>query len=132
MIASPLAPYTFGVKLVTVHDGDTLTVDLDLGMSMWHHGMVIRLLGLNARELDELGGTQARDNLAAVLLRTPPSLVTTVKPDKYGGRWLGHMILSDGTDLSAFLIATDWAAAWNGKGAKPLPPWPRSQDVRTV
>lgn len=119
--------YRYVATVTAVHDGDTITADVDLGFGVWVRAQVFRLLGLNARELADPGGPEARDNLAGLLL--PPTLMpavtlTSLKPDKYGGRWLAVITLADGRDLTSLLIATGWAAPWNGKGTKPVPPWP--------
>lgn len=124
----PQPAYTYTAVVLAVHDGDTITADVDLGFGVWIRGQAYRLLGCNAIELGAPGGKEARDNLAGLLL--PPTLMpavtlTSVKPDKYGGRWLCVITMPDGSDLVSRLIADGWAAAWNGRGVKPVPPWPR-------
>lgn len=110
------------------HDGDTGHF-LVTGPGGWTILWDIRLRGCNARELDEPGGQQAHDALTARLPVGTPVVLADVGPDKFGNRqdaavfYLGD----DGTvrDLTADLIAEDWAAAWNGLGKRPVPPWPR-------
>lgn len=122
----PQPAYTYTAVILSVHDGDTVRADVDLGFDTWLRGQSFRLLGCNARELAEPGGPEARDNLAAILAHQPGITLTSVKPDKFGGRWDCVITLDDGTDLVSLLIATGWAAPWNGRGMKPLPPWPRN------
>jgi hypothetical protein len=55
----------------------------------------------------------------------------TVKADKYGGRYDAQCVLSDGTDLVSLLVRKGWAMAWDGKGVKPVPPWPRVPTTTT-
>lgn len=123
--------YEYYAVLRNVHDGDSVTVDLDLGLDTWKHGVSLRLYGCNARELKDPGGVEARDNLAALLPVGLRVIVRSYKSgrdltdDKYGGRYDGQIILPDGDDLVTLLIAGQWVAPWNGKGPKPLPPWPR-------
>lgn len=121
----PNPAYRYEAVITAVHDGDTITADISLGFGVWMRAQVFRLLGCNARELADLGGPEARLNLAALLLAGPAVTLTSVKPDKYGGRWLAVVTLPDGVDLVARLVAEQWAAAWNGRGEKPVPPWPR-------
>lgn len=124
----PQPAYTYTAAVLSVHDGDTITADVDLGFGVWVSRQAFRLLGLNARELSQLGGPEARDNLAALLLSPTATHVvtlTSVKPDKFGGRYDAVITMPDGADLASLLIAEGWAAAWNGKGPKPVPPWPR-------
>lgn len=124
----PNPAYRYEAVITAVHDGDTLTADVSLGFGVWVRAQVFRLVGCNARELADPGGPEARDNLAGLLL--PPSLtpavtLTSIKPDKFGGRWDCVITLPAGVDLVAKLVAEGWAAPWNGRGAKPVPPWPR-------
>lgn len=115
--------YTYSATVLSVHDSDTVTLNVDLGFDTWHRG-AFRIHGINARELAEPGGKEARDHLA-VLLAGAKVVVDTVKPDKFGGRWGAHVKLADGRDLGALLVGEFWAASWDGRGAKPVPPWPR-------
>jgi endonuclease YncB( thermonuclease family) len=124
--------YEYSAIIRNVHDGDSITVDLDQGLGTWKHGLALRLYGCNAQELGQPGGGEARDNLAALL---PVGTRVTVRSykadrdlsqDKYGGRYDAAVTLPDGRDLVALLIAQQWVAAWDGKGSRPVPPWPRT------
>jgi endonuclease YncB( thermonuclease family) len=126
----PGPAYTYAAKVTAVHDGDTCSVDLDLGLSV-HVLTAIRLLGCNAIELGDPGGVEAGQHLREVLLGQAVYL-RTVKPDKYAGRMDAQVtVLADptdptsGYDLVTRLIADGWAAAWDGKGPKRVPSWPR-------
>lgn len=119
----PGPAYTYAGRVTAVHDGDTLTVDVDLGFFV-HHITDVRLLGMNAIELAAPGGVESRDHLATLVLDQPVFL-RTVKPDKFGGRWDCQVTLPGDTDLATLLIAQGWAAPWDGKGPKPVPVWPR-------
>lgn len=118
--------YRYAATIDRVIDGDTLTASVDLGFHVWLRGQTFRFLGLNARELSQPGGTEARDNLVALLPPSTAVTLTSVKPDKYGDRMLAVVTLADGSDLTTLLIAAGWAAPWDGRGAKPVPPWPRA------
>lgn len=115
--------YRYSATIDRVIDGDTLVASVDLGFHVWLRNQTLRVLGINARELTQPGGPEARDNLTAII--GPTVTLTSIKPDKYGGRMLAFITLADGTDLSALLVATGWAATWDGTGPKPSPPWPR-------
>lgn len=116
--------YRYAATVLDVHDGDTITLDVDLGFHC-HYRTPVRLLGCNARELSDVGGKEARDNLRALLPVGAPVMVSTVKIDKFGGRYDAAITLHDGRDLVALLVATNWCAAWDGTGTRPVPPWPR-------
>ena len=43
--------YYYRALVRSVYDGDTCTMDIDLGLGTWIHGEKIRLLRINAPEL---------------------------------------------------------------------------------
>lgn len=116
-----------------VHDGDTLYGDLDQGLGVWNrgsspNGMGLRIAGVNARELTEPGGPEARDHLAALIPVGTVLDVESLRWDKYAGRIDVNVTLPDGRDLATELVAGEWAAWWDGRGSRSLflPPWPRT------
>lgn len=109
--------------IVRIIDGDTLVAAADLG---WHLTLEldVRLAGINAIELREPGGPEAAQHLAALI---PPGYAVTLvslRVDKYGGRTDARIIRPDGLDVSAQMVADGYAAAWDGRGPRPVPPWP--------
>jgi hypothetical protein len=91
-------PYTYWTQVAAVHDGDTVSLDIDLGFNTWLHPGGInaadpartsfRLYRCNARELDQPGGPEARDHLAELFeLAGGRVLVTSIRNDKFGGRY---------------------------------------------
>lgn len=137
-----MSVYTYRGQVLTVHDGDTLRIDLDLvGVAGKHKDVElgfdlhitahrlrlredVRLRGCNARELDMPGGPEARDHLAQLLPAGVWVSVQTFKPDKYGDRWEAQITLPDGRDVTAVMCTDGYAAPWNGQGPKPVPTWP--------
>jgi len=117
------ADYMYNGVVMAVHDGDTITINVDLGFNTWHL-CPFRLLGCNARELKDEGGLEAQINLSLLLINKTV-VVRSIKPDKYGERYLASVMTPDGINIVDKLIKEGWAAAWDGKGIKPLPPWPR-------
>jgi endonuclease YncB( thermonuclease family) len=84
--------YEYRAVVVSNHDGDTITLDVDQGFNEWHHKAHIRLLRIDAPEL-KVGAAAfaARDYLTSIC---PPGsfvLLQSVKPDKYGDRWDGEV-----------------------------------------
>lgn len=83
-------------EIVDVHDGDTVTVHLDLGLDECHL-IRLRLLGVFAAELSKPGGTAARDFVTGWLATHPGGLtVYTAKTAKGHeastlGRWVGDV-----------------------------------------
>ena len=99
--------------VTAVTDGDSCKVTLDLGFRVWHDTR-IRLLGVDAPERGEVGWGEARAYLGSLL---PPGLAVTVRtqgPDKYGDRWLGDVILADGTSVAVAMLAAGHAVPYDG------------------
>lgn len=119
-------PYVYNAVVHRVIDGDTVVLNVDLGFGTWVMAQSVRLLGVNAREQSSAGGREAAQHMSELLPHGTPVLVRTVRPDKFGGRYDAAIQLADGRDLATVLIASGYAAAWNGTGRKPVPSWPIS------
>jgi micrococcal nuclease len=77
--------YVYEAYVIRVIDGDTLVVDIDLGLRVWARGQHVRLLGINMPERVTTLGILATSQLGdLVYARTV--LLRTVKDrdDKYG------------------------------------------------
>ena len=111
-----------------VHDGDTIYADLDQGLGIWNRNIGLRLAGINARELSEPGGKEARDVVAAMLPVGTVVDIVSLGWDKFAGRIDADVTLFDGRNLGAVLVEKQWAATWDGKGSRAdhVPPWPRT------
>jgi len=121
------APYIYRARVDSVHDGDTIVAAIDLGFYLTL-SVPVRLLGCNAPELGTPAGDGARDFLAGLLAPRTQVLLASEKPDKYAPRVLAKVLFS-GFDVAETLIERQWAAPWDGRGVKPLPPWPRTVGV---
>ncbi len=81
-----------------VYDGDTITVDIDLGLKTWVKKEKLRLNRINAPEIkgrDRPNGIKSRDFLRSIVLNQE-IILRTVK-DKKGkfGRYLGEIFIID-------------------------------------
>jgi endonuclease YncB( thermonuclease family) len=117
----------FDVQFISTHDGDTFRCIVELPFYL-RAEMYCRIAGLNAIEIDEPGGEEARDFLDSILYSAYKVSVRSIKPDEYNGRFDGVVLVEDTDgvhDVGAFLIKEGYAAPWNGKGPKPKPVWPR-------
>ena len=111
----------YKARIVEVHDGDTLGLDIDLGFGMFAAAKSLsgksllscRLFGINAPELSTPAGLQARDFLRT--LATPGAIVSVVSHgwDKFGGRFDGEVELADGTSLSEAMVSSGHAVEVN-------------------
>lgn len=103
-------------RVLEVHDGDTVKLDVDLGFSVHTHAWV-RLKGVRAPELSEAGGPEARsvvwlwldghapDGYVAVNTFWMPAQATEINEERSFIRYLGVIISPDGTDLNGYLQA---------------------------
>jgi len=126
-------PRTYPASVIRVTDADTVVALLDLGGDhYWRTNL--RLNGGNAREHNEPGGQEAivhlRELVASVTalsagsLFEAPATVISLRYDKYGGRIEGTLIVPGVGDIMQVMIRDGYAAAWNGKGPRPVPVWP--------
>ena len=103
--------YNYRAIVKSVHDGDTFTVDIDLGFGVWFKDQNIRLYGINAPEVKgefrSLGFT-SRDRLSELTINKEIILETIKdKKEKYG-RWLG-IVLVDGKNVNDLLVEEGFA-----------------------
>ena len=90
--------YEYRAFVRKVYDGDTVTVDIDLGFDVVLKGQKIRLLKINAPEVrgeQRLEGLKSRDALRKRIGNKWVKVKT--QQDKKGkyGRWLGEIWLDD-------------------------------------
>lgn len=111
--------YEYAAIVRAVHDGDTITVDVDLGWNTWRHSEVLRLSGLDAPELDTPEGKASQAYLASLLPLGEAVSVRTEKDkrEKYG-RMLAVVALP-GLSVNLLLLDKGYAKPWNGKGPRP-------------
>jgi endonuclease YncB( thermonuclease family) len=107
-----------------VQDADTVHVAVVDPLLSVPVVLSVRIAGVNANELSEPGGPEARAALVGLL---PVSTLVTLRhvhPDKFSGRVIGQLVTGLGVDVGPWLIAQGWAAPWNGLGTKPRVPYP--------
>lgn len=131
--------YVFPAVVDEVIDGDTIVATATIAKAFhetWQTQRVWRLNGCNAREKNDPtgGGAAAKAHLITLLPVGTPITLTSIKVDPYtdskyeSARYEATVTLLGGADLVDLLIATGWAAAWDGKSQpRPLPPWPRTR-----
>ncbi|MFQ6613087.1 MAG: thermonuclease family protein [Fidelibacterota bacterium] len=88
--------YYYRARVVSVYDGDTCRVDLDLGFGVWIRKEKIRLARINTPELkgpQRPEGLKARDYLRELVLNK--RIILQTKKDRKGkyGRYLGELWL---------------------------------------
>lgn len=103
--------YEYRARAIRVLDGDTIHAELDLGLDV-RIRLTLRLHGIDAPELREEGGHEARDYLNAALLGVDTFTVRTVKDrrEKYG-RYLADIFVAD-RHINANMVTLGLAAPY--------------------
>lgn len=101
------------INITKVYDGDTVTVNINLGLNIWINGLSVRLYGIDTPEVrgeEKKEGIVSRDRLIELVTDKPMCLYTITKLngediyDKYG-RLLGVLVnKDDGTNYNRLLV----------------------------
>ena len=105
--------YYYKANVIKVYDGDTITVDIDLGIGIWLRKQSIRLYGIDAPEVrgsEKIEGKKSRDWLREKILGKE-IILKTIK-DKTGkyGRLLGE-IWFENENINDLLVEVGMAEA---------------------
>ena len=103
--------YEYKATVTKVYDGDTITVDFDLGFGIVLKKQTIRLFGINTPEVrgtEKADGIISRDALRQRILGKQVMIKTSRdKKGKYG-RWLGEVFVAD-ENINQWLISEGYA-----------------------
>lgn len=103
--------YVRNAKLLKIHDGDTITVLVDMGFRMSVE-LPLRLNRIDAPELVTKEGKAARDYLKTVL--TENIVVQTYKdPHEKYGRWLSEVWVGQ-ANINDLMVSTGHAKPYYG------------------
>lgn len=117
MITKPPA-YVYRAHVLSVYDGDTITVMLDLGMSITRKASC-RLVGIDTPEIrtkvagEKEAAYKARDRVRELILDKQVTIQSMSKPDKYG-RLLVRIWTEDGQCINDLLISEGHAIVYDG------------------
>ena len=112
-------PYVYRATVVNVHDGDTITVNVNLGFKLTFQDLDVRLDGLNAPELNTDAGKLSQEFLSKTIMGKDIVLVTKKDATEKYGRYLGTIFLGD-INVNILTIESGFAKPWNGRGVKPI------------
>lgn len=104
--------YEYSGNVLDIHDGDTLHMLVDLGLDITVR-MTIRLYGINAPELPTPEGVASKQFLIDTLFDRKTITLRTIKDhkEKYG-RYLGILILADGTNVNELMVSSGHAVVY--------------------
>lgn len=103
--------YIYEADVIEVYDGDTITVNIDLGFNTHLHKQKFRLLYIDAPELrgdDKEFGKQVRDIVRDMILGKKVILKTFNDSKGKYGRWLCEVWVGD-LNLNEWLIENQYA-----------------------
>lgn len=110
--------YHYRAVVTDVYDGDTCTIDVDLGLNVWMRGEKVRLRGINAPELRKeqlVAGRAARDFLRELILEKEVIVRTRKEARGKYGRWIADIFLETENgwlDVNRHLIEAGHAAEY--------------------
>mgnify|MGYP003326517070 CR=1 FL=1 len=115
--------YSYTADIIRVVDGDTIDISIDLGFEVARKERV-RIAGINAPEIhtkdaaEKAAGMTARQFVVDWVAKHPQVTVTTVKDAEKYGRYLAHVVGTDGQDLGQLLLAANLAKPYDGTGPR--------------
>lgn len=139
-IAAPTPNYVTKGLVLDVYDGDTITVLRDLGHNI-HFQTRFRIIGIDTPErrgVEKPWGLISREHIVQLIAQTtewrvfktpwgenkfPVLIMRSVKPDKYGGRWLGEIWRPDDKQqINLQMVEDGFARLYDGgkKSAYPV------------
>ena len=103
--------YTYKARCISVYDGDSVTLDVDLGFNHWMLNQKIRLLGIDTPEIrgpERPEGLVSAERLRGLIEGKDVIMVShRDRAGKYG-RWLATIYI-DNTNINQLLLEEGWA-----------------------
>lgn len=106
-----------------VHDGGTVICQLWDSIVQMYVQVAVRVRGVQAPELTDPGGPQVKAALAELIGPGAAVLVGDVGPYPRPGHITGRLVVA-GVDVASWLLERGYAVPWDGRGARPVVPWP--------
>ncbi len=112
--------YEYTAEIVSIYDGDTVRLNIDLGMGVWQRNVSARVNGIDCPEMNTKAGKAARAFAVSALPVGTKVTVHTIKDrkEKYG-RYLVEIILKSGESYAALAIAAGHAVSYSGGKRQP-------------
>lgn len=115
-----------GARVTRIIDGDSFVARLSRDVGF--HGTLefevkLRLNRINTPPIKTDQGKSAASFLSALVrvseVASPPLLIETVKPYKYGDEWMAEITLPDGRNVSDVMVSSGGGVYWDGQGPRP-------------
>ena len=121
--------YEYKARMLKVVDGDTLDLDIDLGLRV-HVKERVRLFGINTPELhssnadERVAAQKAADFLRSLVTNGVLTVKTQKDSQEKYGRYLATVFDSAGVNVNEEMVKAGHAATYLGVGPMPKWPWP--------
>lgn len=106
--------YIYAARVVSVYDGDTITVDISLGLGIYKKDETIRLKGIDTPEVrgsEKEAGIKARDYLRERILNKEVIIKTYKDSKGKYGRYLAEIFI-DGENINKELVDKGYAKSY--------------------
>lgn len=115
--------YHYKANVLSVRDGDTFVVDVDLGFQAWLHGKAVRVVGCDAFELRKTGGDAAKNFTEDVLAQAGNKVILQFcsRFEDNFGRLLARVWVGN-KDLAELLKDHGHAVEFTPGNKKEVPP----------
>jgi micrococcal nuclease len=107
--------YWYTAHVLDVYDGDTITVNVDLGFGIFYNKMKLRLAGINTPEVRGEGKEQGiitKNWLQSKILNRVVKINTVKDVKEKYGRYLAYVYLGE-ENLNESMIAAGLASPYN-------------------
>ena len=119
--------FCYPADILRVVDGDTLEIDLDMGLGHWQHGLFVRLAGLNTPEVrgpEKTAGFAVKYVVEQLVAEARDCrILSGFWKAKYANRIIGHVWLDlprqGFTNLGVLLGHLRLCKMWDGVGPRP-------------
>jgi micrococcal nuclease len=98
--------YRYNAKILKIVDGDTVWVEIDLGLRVFCKERV-RLLGIDAPEMrgaNREQGIASKEYLINLLKNHGNQVIIETKKEGKYGRWLATLFTDDGENINQMMI----------------------------
>lgn len=96
--------YWYKATIVDIHDGDTIRVNLDKGLTDWNIGKYVRFARINAPELLSTGGAESLAYLKELLKDQKEVYLRTNKTENYGRLLADVYRITDDLNLNDAMV----------------------------
>lgn len=115
--------HTYSAVVERIASSNLLVLRVDLGFHIWHQ-VLAELAGVGVRDLEMVGGEEARRFLTDMIPVGSTVTVHSTRLDPITGRAAVILLAESGKNVGVEMVRAGYAAVWDGEGLPRLPAWP--------